>query len=330
LSEIQEREILLKDNGMTWGEWDMDLLSSWSDLPLVDWGVDLPEDWLKEEETVGDAEPQMDKAAELNKIWRVKSGDLWQIGDHVLLCGDSTKAEDVARVMGNDKPLLMVTDPPYGVEYDADWRNEAKRPNGKPYGASAIGKVKNDDSADWTEAWKLFTGDVVYVFHAGVKSHEVADSLVSCGFEMRALICWAKDTFAISRGHYHHQHEPCWYAIRKGGTGHWVGDRSQTTLWEIDKPVKSETGHSTQKPLECMARPIRNHESEFVYDPFLGSGTTLIACENLKRRCFGIEISPDYVAVCLQRFEDAFGIKGVLVQDDELQRPLVHGKGGKG
>ena len=79
-----------------------------------------------------------------------------------------------------------------------------------------------------------------------------------------------------------------------------------------------------------MARPIRNHDSEFVYDPFLGSGTTLIACENLKRRCFGIEISPDYVAVCLQRFEDAFGIKGVLVQDDELQRPLVHGKGGKG
>jgi DNA modification methylase len=314
LSPAQKREFIIKDNS-AFGEWDMDLLSSsWGDLPLVEWGVDLPEDWLVEEKTdPADAEPQIDKAEELNKVWRVKPGDLWQIGSHRLLCGDSTKKEDVGRVMGNDKPLLMVTDPPYGVEYDADWRNEAKRPNGKPYGASAIGKVKNDDSADWTEAWKLFTGDVVYVFHAGVKSHEVADSLVSCGFEMRALICWAKNTFAISRGHYHHQHEPCWYAIRKGGTGHWVGDRSQTTLWEIDKPVKSETGHSTQKPLECMARPIRNHDSEFVYDPFLGSGTTLIACENLKRRCFGIEISPDYVAVCLQRFEDAFGIKGVRV-----------------
>ena len=314
LTPEQKREFIIKDNA-AFGEWDMDLLSSsWCDLPLVEWGVDLPEDWLVEEKTdPADAEPQIDKAEELNKVWRVKPGDLWQIGSHRLLCGDSTKKEDVGRVMGNDKPLLMVTDPPYGVEYDADWRNEAKRPNGKPYGASAIGKVKNDDSADWTEAWKLFTGDVVYVFHAGVKSHEVADSLVSCGFEMRALICWAKNTFAISRGHYHHQHEPCWYAIRKGGTGHWVGDRSQTTLWEIDKPVKSETGHSTQKPLECMARPIRNHDSEFVYDPFLGSGTTLIACENLKRRCFGIEISPDYVAVCLQRFEDAFGIKGVRV-----------------
>jgi DNA modification methylase len=307
LTPEQKREFVIKDNS-AFGEWDMDLLSGWDDLPLVEWGVDLPEDWLEPIETgePADAEPQIDKAAELNKVWQVKSGDLWQVGEHRLLCGDSTKAEDVEKVMGGEKARLMVTDPPYGVEYNADWRNEAKRPNGKPYGASAIGKVKNDDSADWTEVWRLFTGDVAYVFHAGVKSHEVAASLVLCKFEMRALICWAKNTFAISRGHYHHQHEPCWYAVRKGGTGHWVGDRSQTTLWEIDKPQKSETGHSTQKPLECMARPIRNHDSEFVYDPFLGSGTTLVACENLKRRGVGIEISEDYCAVILQRMKDAF------------------------
>jgi DNA modification methylase len=236
----------------------------------------------------------------------------------------------------------MVTDPPYGVEYDALWREETgSAANGQTvrissgkalnkHKACGVGKVANDDRADWREAWALFTGDVAYVWHAMKTALCVGDSLLATGFEIRAEIVWAKSQLVISQGHYHPQHESCFYAVRKGGTGHWQGDHKQTTLWEIDKPQKSETGHSTQKPLECMARPIRNHESEFVYDPFLGSGTTLIACENLKRRCFGIEISPDYVAVCLQRFEDAFGIKGVLVQDDELQRPLVHGKGGKG
>jgi DNA modification methylase len=307
LTPEQKREFIIKDNS-AFGEWDMDLLSSsWSDLPLVEWGVDLPEDWLVEEKTEpADAEPQIDKAEELNKVWRVKPGDLWQIGSHRLLCGDSTKKEDVARVMGEIKAVLMVTDPPYGVEYDADWRNRADRANGKPDGARAIGKVKNDDVADWTPAWLLFGGDVAYIWHADRRASEVQRSIESAGFTIRCQIVWAKQQFVISRGDYHWKHEPCWYAVRNGATGHWGGDRSQTTLWEIDKPVKSETGHSTQKPLECMARPIRNHESEFVYDPFLGSGTTMVACQNLNRKCRGLEISPEYCSVILQRMTDAF------------------------
>jgi len=228
------------------------------------------------------------------------------VGGHRLLAGDSTKAEDVARVMGGDKALLMVTDPPYGVEYDADWRNRADRANGKPYGARAIGKVENDDVADWTPAWMLFTGDVAYIWHADRRASEVQRSIESAGFVIRCQIIWAKQQFAISRGDYHWKHEPCWYAVRKGATGHWGGDRSQTTLWEIDKHVKSETGHSTQKPIECMARPIRNHDSKFVYDPFLGSGTTMVACQNLNRKCRGIEISPNYCAVILERMTTAF------------------------
>jgi DNA modification methylase len=309
LDEAKEREIIIRDN-ISNGEFDMSALANeWSDLPLVEWGVDLPEDWLVEEKTdPADAEPQIDRAAELNKIWRVKPGDLWQIGSHRLLCGDSTKKEDVGRVMGGEKPLLMVTDPPYGIEYDPEWRNEAAARGliGQKKSTRACGKVTNDDNADWTTAYELCGCDVVYIWHAGIKSNVVQDSIIRAGYDVRTQIIWAKNTFAISRGHYHHQHEPCWYAIRKGGTGHWVGDRSQTTLWEIDKPQKSETGHSTQKPLECMARPIRNHESEFVYDPFLGSGTTMIACQNLNRKCRGIEISPDYCAVILQRMTDAF------------------------
>jgi DNA modification methylase len=253
-----------------------------------------------------DAEAQVDRAEELNQTWGVKAGDLWLVGNHRLLCGDSTKAEDVARVMGGARPVLMVTDPPYGVEYDANWRNEADRANGKPYGASAVGKVTNDDRADWSPAWALFPGDVAYVWHAMKTQHAVATSLIESGMDIRAEIVWAKSALVISQGHYHPQHESCFYAVRKGATGRWAGDRKQTTLWQIDKPHKSETGHSTQKPLECMARPMRNHDAPEVYDPFLGSGTTMVAAQNLSRKCYGLEISPAYCAVILQRMADAF------------------------
>ena len=243
---------------------------------------------------------------------RCQPGDLWILGSHRLLCGDSTKVDDVDRLMDGAIPFLMVTDPPYGVEYDPNWRNEMDRQNGKPYGERAVGLVTNDDKADWTETWKLFPGDVAYVWHADSKSPTVASNLQAAGFELRNLIVWAKSNFSISRGHYHHKHEPCWYVYRHGKTSKFIGDRSQTTLWQIDKPIKSETGHSTQKPLECMAIPQRNHDSDSVYDPFLGSGTTLIAAEQLGRKCYGMEISPKYCDVIIQRWENATGKKAVL------------------
>jgi len=207
----------------------------------------------------------------------------------------------------------MVTDPPYGVQYDADWRNRADRANGKPYGARAIGRVTNDDRADWREAWALFPGDVAYVWHAGTKADIVAESLDASGFAIRSQVVWAKSRFAISRGHYHVQHEPCWYAVRKGGTGHWHGDRSQTTLWPIAH-LKSETGHSTQKPVECMRRPIINNSApgQPVYDPFLGSGTTMIAAEMEGRACLGLEITPHYVDVIVQRWQNFTGKQATL------------------
>lgn len=249
----------------------------------------------------------------LQKKWKTATGQLWQFGEHRLLCGDSTKADHVQKLIKKDRPVLMVTDPPYGVNYDANWRNEAARTSkgmgNRCLGAGAIGKVNNDHRSDWSEAWKLFDGDVAYVWHAGVMASKVEGSLLAAEFVIRSQIVWAKSNFAIGRGDYHWQHEPCWYAVRKGGKSHWSGDRSQATLWQIDKPQKSETGHSTQKPIECMARPIQNNSKagDLVYDPFLGSGTTLIACENLKRGCRGIEIAPEYVAVTLQRWCDLTG-----------------------
>jgi DNA modification methylase len=208
--------------------------------------------------------------------------------------------------MGGEIIPLMVTDPPYGVEYDADWRNHALRSDGSALGGRAIGKVTNDDRADWSEAWMLFSGDVAYVWHAGSKAHIVAESLISSELAIRSQIIWAKNNMVIGRSNYHQKHEPCWYCVREGKTANFTDDRTQTTLWEIDKPVKSDTGHSTQKPLECMARPIRNHVFRTVYDPFLGSGTTMVASENLGCKCRGIEINPDYCAVILERMQDAF------------------------
>jgi DNA modification methylase len=322
LSDAQRRAYILADNRLAeiGGGWDAEMLKLELadlgdldvDLDSIGFGADDLDDLeLSEEpeESDVDAEPQIDRAEELRAKWGVEPGQLWELGDHRLLCGDSTKESDVDRALDGAKPLLMVTDPPYGVEYNADWRNHALRSDGTPIGGRAIGKVKNDDRADWREAWQLFKGDVAYVWHAGLFAPVVAESLAACGFELRSQIVWAKSNFAIGRGDYHWKHEPCWYSVRKGKKGHSNGDRSQTTLWEIDKPQKSETGHSTQKPVECMARPIRNHDSEFVYEPFSGSGTTIIACEQLGRKCRAIEISPAYVAVALQRWADATGKK---------------------
>lgn len=148
-------------------------------------------------------------------------------------------------------------------------------------------------------------------------AHTVADSLIASGLDIRAQIIWAKNQFVIGRGHYHPHHEPCWYAVRKSGTGHWQGDRKQSTIWNIDKPKKSETGHSTQKPVECMKRPIENNSSpgQAVYEPFSGSGTTIIAGEMTGRSIHAIELSPAYVDVAVKRWQDFTGQQAVLEED---------------
>ena len=234
-------------------------------------------------------------------------GDVWTLGRHRLVCGDCTDADVVAKCLDGVEPHLMVTDPPYGVEYDPKWRQEA----GVNKNKAKMGEVSNDDRADWSEAWGLFPGDVCYVWHAGRHASQVQQSIERCGFEIRCQIIWAKDRFALSRGDYHWQHEPCWYAVRS--KGHWAGDRSQSTLWNIKSRDDSGHGHSTQKPVECMKRPIENNSSpgQAVYEPFSGSGTTIIAAEMTGRCCYAIELSPTYVDVAVKRWEDFTGEKAV-------------------
>ena len=166
---------------------------------------------------------------------------------------------------------------------------------------------RNLDRVSWREVYELFPGSVVYVWHGSVFGATVALDLT--GFEVRSQIIWAKNRFAISRGHYHWQHEAAWYAVRKGATAAWCGDRSQTTLWEIAVTNDGhKNDHSTQKPIECMERPLRNHKGD-VYDPFLGSGTTMIAAERLGRRCFGMELEPKWCDVVIDRWELETGRK---------------------
>ena len=246
-------------------------------------------------------------------------GDLWICDGHRVLCSDSTNGESVARLLGAAVPVLMVTDVPYGVDYDPDWRERAGL--GKQ---RQTGVVANDDQVDWTAAYNLFPGDVVYVWHAGIHAAEVAIGLNSAGFDIRAQIVWAKQHFALSRGDYHWQHEPCWYAVRKGQRSNWSGDRKQSTLWEVSNlnpfggnREEEATGHGTQKPVELMRRAIMNNSKigEVVYDPFLGSGTTLIAAQSLDRSCFGLEINPAYVDMIVRRWQKLTGKQALLDGD---------------
>jgi DNA modification methylase len=178
---------------------------------------------------------------------------------------------------------------------------------------------------DWRETYELFLGDVAYVWHAGLYAGEVAASLKNAGFDPRSQIIWAKQHFALSRGDYHWQHEPCWYAVRHGRQAHWCGDRKQSTLWEVanlnpfggGNAGETATGHGTQKPLELMRRPMLNHtgRGEIVYDPFLGSGSTLVAAEDAGRICYGIEIDPPYVDVIVLRWQMLTGKAAILEAD---------------
>lgn len=169
---------------------------------------------------------------------------------------------------------------------------------------------------DWSASWQLFPGNIAYVWHGALHAGTVAESLERQGFSVRAQIIWAKERLVIGRGDYHWMHEPCWYAVRS--KGYWTGDRKQTTLWSIPTSGQDlETEHSTQKPVECMRRPMQNNSGagDGVYEPFLGSGTTLIAAETVGRICFGVEIEPRFVDVAIRRWQSFTGDAATLLTD---------------
>jgi DNA modification methylase len=314
------------------------------DLTLSGFDEDEIADLLKSLETREKREQvesfDLDEAlAEATRAPRSKLGDLWVLGDHRLLCGDSTDPEAVARLLDGAEPRLLATDPPYGVSYDASWRDgvynalgpaekaymridghpDADDATAAPGGAHPRTRgrrnttISGDTRVDWSQAFELVPSLAVgYVWHAGVHAAEVAQGLERIGFEIVAQVIWDKGLFAMGRSWYHWSHEPCWVVRKKGAKVRFLGSRDQATIWRAPSPKMIMAGsaeprldHPTQKPLVLFETPIRNHlkGGEALYEPFCGSGTALIAAERTGTHCFAMEIDPIYVEVALRRWE---------------------------
>jgi hypothetical protein len=315
---------LMVNRSVTWADWDADLVAlEIQELKALDFDLSLTgfepveiDDFL----FAGDQASQLeDQLLEPPQQAVTRLGDRWRCGEHAVLCADATSQEGVQRLLGTVRPVLMATDPPYGVAYDPKWRERAGLGRQRQ-----VGTIPNDHQADWTKAWQLFDGDVAYVWHAGVHAAEVASGLEATGLRIRAQVIWVKQHFALGRGDFHWQHEPCWYAVREGKSSHWSGKRTQSTVWQVPNlnPIggsrdEAATGHSAQKPVELMRRPILNNtrRGQIVYDPFLGSGTTLMAAELTERICYGLEIDPGYVDVIVRRWQLLTGRSAVLDGD---------------
>lgn len=314
LTQEELDRINIRDN-LSFGEYDFDILANRFDTEtLVDFG--LPGDMLVgfgDDNLLADLEDHTE-SKELPTEPKAKLGDVYILGNHRLMCGDSTNPQHVDKLLNGANPILMVTEPPYGVNYKPEWREEVYK------GDRNTGKVLNDNRYDWSEAYSLFTGDVAYVWHSALYTHKFAENLADNGFDLVSLIIWNKQHFVLSRDDYYNKHEPLWYAVRKGQKHNWQGKRDQTTVWDIDnnsygaRQKEEQTGHGTQKPLECMLRPILNNskKGQSVYDPFGGSGTTLIACEKSDRNCYMMELLPAYVDIIINRWEKETGKEVIL------------------
>ncbi len=268
----------------------------------------------------------------------VRAGELWALGDHRLLVGDATDPAAVARLLAADAPPLLATDPPYGVRLDPTWRDgvhnalgAAERPYMQLTGGPGAGgaepavarrgrtkghrntTLSGDTRVDWSEAFALVPSlEVGYVWHAGVHAAAVAQGLASIGFDIVAQVIWDKGLFAMGRSWYHWGHEPCWVIRRPGARVPFLGARNQSTVWRAPSPkmimagsTEEKQDHPAQKPVLLSEIPIGNHlrPGGLVYDPFLGSGTTLVAAERLDRRCLGLEVDPRYAQVIIERWQ---------------------------
>lgn len=267
-------------------------------------------------------EAMEDDVPEVKEKATTRVGQIFKLGDHRLLCGDSTDVTQVARLMGGKKAILMVTDPPYGVNLNQSWRDKAL--GNKALGPGNANTVVNDDRSDWFDAWYIAPVQIAYVWHASSFTDVVMGSLRRAEFDVRQQIIWNKSVMVMGRSAYHFKHEPCWYAVKKGCDANWVGDRKQITVWDAAAPnhimsgsTEDKTDHPTQKPVALYEIPIANHtrSGDSIFEPFGGSGTAIIAAEKMNRRCFMMELDPHYCDVIIRRWERYSGKKAELIGD---------------
>ena len=360
LTPAQVRGLRLMDNrSHEEADWDLELLGpELEELRDLDFDLELTgfdeheiDDFLSDP---GD-DDRADQVPPVPEHPAARQGDVWVLGEHRLICGDATQADVVAKLLCTVKPLLMVTDPPYGISLDTEWRDRAglngAPVHGRPRNEADKRRARNselykatpaymrteghrevsisgDTIADWSHAFELVPSlQVVYVWHASVHTVEVVTGLTRIGFLYPQQIIWNKGRPVLTRTHYWFAHEPCWYARKKNAPWFGAQGNANTSIWEAKSPKfimggSKEVGdnkqdHPTQKPVELMRKPILNHTKRgaVVYDPFLGSGTTLIAAEMTGRACCGIELDPKYVDVICQRWQDFTGQRAVLEGD---------------
>ena len=321
MDEDKEKALNIALNKIS-GDWDKDKLALLiADLQGADFDVSLTgfepaeiDDLFKDTLKDGVKDDDFDVGAELAQPTMTKPGDIWTLGRHRLICGDSTKAETYDLLMGSTKANLVITDPPYNVNYEG-----------------SAGKIKNDNMTDdafynflldaYTQMHSVMADDAsIYVFHADTEGLNFRRAFADAGFYLSGCCIWKKQSLVLGRSPYQWQHEPCLYGWKKNGKHQWYTGRKETTIWEFDKPKKNGD-HPTMKPIPLLAYPIMNSSmsNSVVLDPFGGSGSTLIACEQTDRICYTVELDEKFCDVIVKRYiEQVGGADGVTVQRDGL------------
>ena len=305
------KEVVIKDNG-SFGAWDFDQLANeWGDLPLVDWGVPA---WETERADATLSEDAVDDDFDESEVKEsiCKPGDLWILGEHRLLCGDSTKPDDISRLMDGELADLWLTDPPYNVAYEGKTKDRLT--------------IENDSKGDSEFRDFLIAcyaaananmkgGAAFYIWHADSEGYNFRYACHEVGWKVRECLIWQKNTMVMGRQDYQWKHEPCLYGWKEGASHNWYSDRKQTTLLAFDRPTRNAE-HPTMKPIPLFAYQMCNSTKpgDLVLDSFGGSGTTLIAAEQMRRRSRLMELDPHYCDVIIARWEKFTGLKAERIK----------------
>lgn len=306
LNEQEVKEVVIRLNANTAGEWDLDKLQADFELSdLEEWGLDVEFPELDEQEVKEVEVPE-------NVETRCKAGDIWKLGEHRLMCGDSTKVEHIQKLMDGEKADLLITDPPYNVAYEGKTKDKLT--------------IQNDslDDANFREFLKdaffaadsvMKPGAVFYIWHADSEGYNFRGACRDVEWKVRQCLIWNKNAQVMGRQDYHWKHEPCLYGWKEGASHLWASDRKQTTVLDFDRPNRNGE-HPTMKPVALFDYQIKNNTkgSDIVLDSFGGSGTTLIACEQNKRIARVMELDPHYCDVIIQRWENLTGKQAELCQ----------------
>ena len=292
LTEEEQKQFIIKDN-VGFGEWDWDMIANeWDAAEIQEWGLDIPDFGVTEIPAAEEDDYEMPDELHTDIVL----GDLFEIGDHRLLCGDSTCSDTVAKLMNGEKADMLFTDPPYGVDYEGVNNDHLKAEQLRQFIYDALLNVD----------LFLREGANYYVWHPDIHAYEFIGAIRDVGWRQAkpSTIQWVKDSLVLSQGDYHSRNEPCLYGWKEGKNRQRVEDRTQDTIWEFPKPKKAE-GHPTMKPIPLCERAIINSSkiNWLIIDTFLGSGSTMVASHQLKRKCYGMELDPKYCQVIVDRMK---------------------------